>query len=376
MNTVFQPGTINTMTLANRFFRSATWEGMAAPDGSVTPALIRTMTDLAAGGVGCIITGHAYVQEQGQAGPWQLGIYADHLVEGLTRMTGEVHKAGGIIVAQLAHAGTFAAEALTKQPPHVASDFEGLAKTPRHELTLADIQALVRAYAAAALRAKQAGFDGVQIHSAHGYLLSQFLSPIYNRRKDAYGGSLENRSRIHMEVLAAVRGAVGPDYPVLIKINSQDFESGGLIPEDAMAVCNRMARAGLDAVELSGGVLTSKSLSPSRTGITSPDKEAYFRETARELKKTLPIPLILVGGMRSLEVAEQVLREGTADYISMCRPLIREPGLINRWKSGDTRPALCMSDNLCFRPAVAGQGLHCVVEAREKKGKNPEQSEN
>ncbi|MDI6726164.1 MAG: hypothetical protein QMD32_04305, partial [Smithellaceae bacterium] len=221
-------------------------------------------------------------------------------------------------------------------------------------------------FAAAARRAKAAGFDGVQIHSAHGYLLSQFLSPIFNRRHDDYGGTIQNRLRLHLEVCRAIRETVGDDYPVLIKINCEDFSENGLTPEDSLRACKLLSQAGVDAFEMSGGLLTGGKLSPSRSGINSPEKEAYFREHAKAFKKEINSPLILVGGLRSLDVAEEIIKTGTADYISLCRPLIREPGLINRWKSGDTGPATCKSDSLCFRPALTGKGIYCVVDEQER----------
>lgn len=362
---LFEPANINSLNLANRFIRSATWEGMAAPDGQVTPALIETMKGLAQGGVGLIISGHAYVSREGQAGPWQLGIYDDRLIPGLKSMTAAVHEAGGKIAAQLAHAGHFAAESITNTPPRVASNFDGLAGTPRHELTPEDIGKLVSAYAAAADRARKAGFDAVQIHCAHGYLLSQFLSPFFNRRTDRYGGGIENRARIHREIYQAIRKAVGANFPVLIKINSEDFSEGGFTAEDSLGVCRMLSEAGVDAIELSGGLLTGGKLSPSRTRITSEEQEAYFRDAARTIKKEISCPLILVGGIRSLNVAQRLISDGTADYVSLCRPFIREPGLVNRWLAGDVTPARCKSDNLCFRPGLLGQGVYCVVEEQE-----------
>jgi 2,4-dienoyl-CoA reductase-like NADH-dependent reductase (Old Yellow Enzyme family) len=366
MSNLFESTEINGMRLANRFVRSATWEGMAADDGAVTPRLTQTMVDLAEGGVGLIISGHAYVSPEGQAGPWQMGIYKDELTEGLTSMCDAIHQAGGKIVVQLAHAGRFAARALTGQAPHVVSDFEGLSKSPCHELTKDDIHKLVQAFADAAGRARTAGFDGVQIHSAHGYLLSQFLSPAYNRRDDEYGGSIENRARIHVEVYNAIRDVVGKAYPILIKINSEDCIENGLTVDDSVAAATRLADAGIDAIELSGGTLISGKMSPSRFAINKEEKEAYFKAAAAAYKKAMDLPLILVGGMRSLNVAQKTIAGGTADYISMSRPFIREPGLINRWQSGDTAPAKCKSDNLCFGPAMKGQGILCVVEENEK----------
>jgi len=366
MSILFESSEINGMKLRNRFVRSATWEGMATPEGAVTPKLVETMTLLGKGGVGLIISSHAYIRPEGQATPWQIGVYEDRLVEGLRSMTTAVHDAGGKICLQLAHAGNFAAEALTGTPPLVVSDYEGLAKTPRKELTIEDIGDLVGAYAAAAGRAKAAGFDGVQIHSAHGYLLSQFLSPAFNRRADGYGGSIQNRSRIHREILHAIRGVTGRNYPVVIKLNCRDFTEDGLSLEDAIIAAGLLAAAGLDAIELSGGLLFSRKLSPSRPRIDSEDKEAYFREELRAFKKQIHIPLILVGGIRSFGVAEGLVTEGSADYISMCRPFICEPDLIARWQSGDRRTAGCRSDNLCFAPGREGGGIRCVTGQREE----------
>lgn len=365
MSKLFERSVINGMELSNRFVRSATWEGMAAEDGSVTPKLTETLSALARGGVGLIITSHAYVLPEGQATPWQLGIYNDELIEELRTLTTAVHDAGAKIVMQVAHAGKFAPGPLIGRPPMVVSDFEGLSKSPRQEITIDYIRELVSAFGEAARRAKAAGFDGAQIHSAHGYLLSQFLSPAFNRREDEYGGSIENRARIHLEIYQAVRKAVGDDFPVLIKLNCRDFAENGLSLEESLKVGSMLADAGLDAIELSGGLLTGGKLSPSRPGISSEEQEAYFREDAQAFKKEINIPLILVGGIRSWEVAERLVGDGVADYVSMSRPFIREPALINRWKAGDRRRALCKSDNLCFGPGVQGQGIYCVTEERE-----------
>ncbi len=366
MSKLFKETKLNGMQLSNRFVRSATWEGMAADDGAVTPKLIETMNALAKGGVGLIISSHTYVRPEGQAGRWQLGVYKDELIPGLRQMAASVHEQGGRIVMQLAHAGHFAAEQLTGQPPLVFSDFVGLANSPRKEITAGDIREIVSAYADAAGRAKAAGFDGVQIHSAHGYLLSQFLSPGFNKRTDEYGGSVSNRARIHQEVYRAIREVVGNDYSILIKMNCRDFDENGLSLDDSVRVASLLADAGLDAIEVSGGLLTGGALSPSRPGINSEEKEAYFKEELRTFRKAVSIPLILVGGIRSFEIAERLVDDGMADYISMCRPFIREPDLINRWKAGDHRKAECKSDNLCFKPGLEGKGIYCVTREREK----------
>lgn len=252
MSKLFETTTINTMKLTNRFVRSATWEGMANHDGSTTRELINLMVQLAQGGVGLIITGHAYVRKDGQAGPWQLGVYKDELISGLTEMTEAVHKANGKIVLQLAHAGSMAVPALTGFEPLGPSIFEKKGGDWR-EMTYADISKVTNAFAQAAERAKKAGFDGVQIHAAHGYLLSQFLAPFFNKREDEYGGNIENRARLVLAILKHIRASVGNDFPVLIKINSEDFLDGGLTLDDMLHVAVLLEQAGIDAIELSGG---------------------------------------------------------------------------------------------------------------------------
>ncbi len=367
MNKPFEHSTINGMKLENRFVRSATWEGMAADDGACTPKLIDLMTELAKGGLGLIISSHAYVRPEGQASPWQLGVYNDALIPGLEAMAKAVHENGGKIVMQLAHAGFFANAKLTGQTPLAPSNVEGFAKSPRKEMTVEDIRDVVESYGAAAKRAQNAGFDGVQIHAAHGYLLSQFLSPAFNRRNDAYGGDIRHRAGAVVEVLQKIRQAVGREYPVLVKMNCRDFIENGLVVEDSLEVGAMLESEGIDAIELSGGVLVGGKLSPSRMGIKSEEKEAYFQDDAGAFKDKLRVPLILVGGNRSFQVAERLINEGIADYISMSRPLIREPDLINRWRAGDLSKAVCVSDNMCFRPAQKGEGIYCLTEERERK---------
>jgi len=366
MATLFEETQINGMTLSNRFVRSATWSGMATKEGACTPQLVNLMTDLAQGGVGLIVTGHAYVRQDGQAGANQLGAYSDELVPGLQDMVQMVHDHGGKIVLQLSHAGFFANAKLTGKIPLAPSAIKELAKTPRREMTRQDIQEVREAFGDAAVRAGEAGFDGVQIHAAHGYLLSQFLSPLLNHRSDAYGGAIGNRARALCEVFQAVRGAVGRDYPVLVKMNSGDFMDGGLVVEDSVQVGRMLEEEGIDAIELSGGLPMARESGSIRMGIISEDREAYFKEEARAYKKVLSVPLILVGGIRSLQAAERLVAEGVADYLSMSRPFIREPNLVNRWRTGDRRKSTCISENSCLAAVREGEGIYCVTEQKQK----------
>ncbi len=367
MSKLFESSKINGMTLKNRFVRSATWEGMAADDGACTLKLLDTIARLSEGGVGLIITGHAYINKQGQAGERQLGIYDDRLIPGLRKMTDAVHQNGGKIIAQLAHSGLFADPSLTGYSPMAPSAIRDITQHTVQEMTLSDIQNVVESFGLAARRAQKAGFDGVQLHSAHGYLLSQFLSPFFNKRPDRYGGSIENQTTIHFEIIDAIRSYVGKDYPLFIKMNTGDFIQGGLELADALKAGILLAQHGLDAIELSGGTGLSGKLNPVRTGIRKESDEAYFKDASSLFKEHIDIPTILVGGIRSFEVAEHIVNTGIADYISMSRPFIREPDLINRWKSGDRSKAACLSDSRCFVPARTGKGIYCVMDERERK---------
>lgn len=366
MSKLFEKTAINRMSLQNRFVRAATWEGLATPEGAVTSGLIEMMVSLAKGGVGLIISSHSYVSREGQGTPWQLGVYRDELVAGLREMTSAVHENGGKIVMQLAHAGQYAEVKLTGKPALAVSDPGDSSQGQTRVIRQDDIQHLVASYAQAAKRAVAAGFDGIEIHAGHGYLLSQFLSPAYNKREDAYGGPIENRTRIHFQIYHAIRDIVGEGFPILIKMNCADFIENGLTAEDSLQAAKLFAAAGFDAIEVSGGIIRTGKLSPSRPGITTEDKEGYFREYARRFKTEITTPLILVGGLRSFEVADRIVADGIADYISMSRPFIREPALIKRWQQGDRRKAACKSDNLCFNPGFEGKGIYCLTEEIEK----------
>jgi 2,4-dienoyl-CoA reductase-like NADH-dependent reductase (Old Yellow Enzyme family) len=375
MPKLFESTAINSMRLKNRFVRSATFEGMADTDGACTPQLTNLMAELARGEVAVIITGHAYISQQGKARHGQLGVYADELIPGLAQMTDAVHKEGGKILMQIAHAGCNSSVIPAGEKAVGPSAMEMPQGCSCREMTKAEISETIEDFMQAAVRAKKSGFDGVQLHGAHGYFISQFLSPFYNKRADEYGGSLENRARVVLAVLRGIRSAVGDKFPVLIKINSDDFLEGGFTKNEMVQVAAMLEKEGIDAIEVSGGThLSPDEYSFSRkTGVVSEDKELYFREAARLYKDKINVPLVLVGGIRSYSVAEQVVNEELADYISLCRPLIREPRLIRRWQSGDTSRAACISCNECFKPVRAAEEVYCVAEAklRRKQAEHP-----
>jgi 2,4-dienoyl-CoA reductase-like NADH-dependent reductase (Old Yellow Enzyme family) len=237
------------------------------------------------------------------------------------------------------------------------------------EMTLVEVEEIARSFVAAAERAKRSGFDGVQLHAAHGYLLSEFLSPYTNRRTDAYGGSTENRVRIILEILDGIRERCGKGWPVLIKLQVDDFlnvEPSLKMPE-SMEIARAIAEAGIGAIEISGGMYESQISMTSKTKINTPEDEAYFLPYARRIKKVIgENPLILVGGIRSLEVAEGILTNGEADFVSMSRPLIREPDLPKKWRKNLSHKADCISCNRCFSES-RDKGLRCVALEKGEK---------
>ena len=364
MSKLFESSEINGMRLPNRFVRSATWEGLAADDGACPPEFKDFYLQLAKGGVGLIITSHTFVRSDGQGTPRQLGLHNDELIPGLQDLTRAVHQYESRITVELSHAGILTSQKLTGQAPRAVSAVEQFNQAPVSELSHEDIQEVVNAFARAAQRAQKAGFDAVQIHAAHGFLMNQFLSPAFNKRTDEYGGPVENRSRALLEVLRSIRSAVGGEFPILVKLNSDDVIEGGLTIGDAVQVGKMLQDEGIDAIEISGGTIITGD--HCQKEINTEEKEAYWREAARVFKQNLEVPLILVGGVRSFHLAERLLDEGFADYIAMSRPFIREPGLVSRWASGDLNKATCLSDNLCRGPLMDGGGIYCVVEKQQK----------
>lgn len=364
MKELFKNTDIQGMSLANRFIYSATWDGSADGSGFCTQRNIDTLVERVNEGVGLIITGMAYVKPEGKAAPGQLAACGDECIDGLAKMAGAIHEARGKVVLQLAHSGCYAPAALTGHEA-LGPSANDTDKFPRcREMTLQEIDQIAAAFGKAAGRAKRAGFDGVQLHAAHGYLLTQFLSPFFNKRTDNYGGSIDNRARILLETFQAVRNEVGEEYPVFVKINSEDFVEGGLTVAEMLQVCAMLEKAGVDAIEMSGGTIyASGAYSSCRVGaLDSPEKEVYYRDAAALYKAKISVPLMLVGGIRSPEVSAALVNDGLADYISLCRPLIREPNLIKRWAEGDMAPAACINCNGCFGPGLKGEGVHCIFE--------------
>lgn len=366
MPRLFEEVALSGMRLRNRFVRSATFEGMADSDGAPRESLVRLTEDLARGEVGLIVSSHAYVEPRGRVRASQLGAHNDSLVPGLAKLAGAAHAHGASTVLQVAHGGCTANDPVGEWVgPSSMTLPDGRAC---RELSRSEIAGIVQDFRNAARRAVEAGFDGVQIHSAHAYLLSQFLSPYFNRRTDDYGGALVRRARLHLEVLAGIRGEVGDSAPVLIKMNSDDFLDGGFTRKEMVEVARMLEKEGLTAVEISGGTPFSPAdRGFSRPGIQAPSEEVYYLDAAKMFKDAVALPLILVGGIRTMSVAQDLVEQGVADFIALSRPLIREPHLVRRWREGDAAQSTCIHCNLCFGPARAGEGMYCVAERKQRE---------
>jgi 2,4-dienoyl-CoA reductase-like NADH-dependent reductase (Old Yellow Enzyme family) len=375
---VFSEGNIAGLTLKNRLVRSATSEAAMTGDGKITDGMFSLYKNLAEGGVGMIITGFMAVMPEGKMSPKQACIWDDGYIAEIARIGDVVHGSGNDckILAQLVHAGRQKRLDLEYVGPSAVPS--ALLKKNVRALSASEVRSVIKSFSEAIVRVKKAGFDGAQLHGAHGYLLSSFLSPYTNRRTDHFGSSIKNRVNIIREIVSLARETVG-DFPVLIKMNCDDFLEGGInidtFPELAMEVEN----SGVDAIEISGGMwdcLTRSEeelgffplpIPESRTRINTRDKQSYFLAYAERLNLTIPV--ILVGGNKNVEHLEEIILQGKVEFFSLCRPLICEPDLPNRWLEGKgSATCKCLSCNLCLLTLREGP-VHCLVKAKNLKHK-------
>ncbi|NLO47567.1 MAG: NADH:flavin oxidoreductase [Clostridiales bacterium] len=365
MKTLFDETILKNLKLKNRFFKAAVWENMATIDGHLTDKLYAVYDKAAKGGVGLILTGYAYVMKEEHPNPNMMGIYHDDFIPEHRKLTQMVHEYDTAIIMQLVYGGSMT----LRNPPSpkiwgpstVKNEMSGI--TP-YEMAKEDIEILVDAFAKAAGRAKKAGFDGVELHGAHGYLLSQFLCPHYNKRKDEYGGSIENRVRIIAKIVEAIRRETGEEFLILIKINSEDFMSDGLTSEESITAVKILQGKGLCAVEVSGGILSDPDVMKNNLSSLRPvhnkEQESFFRAHAAKLADAVSIPVILTGGNRHIDVMEDILNKTNISYFALARPLICEPDLVKAWESGDRKSPKCISCNRCFDP----DGVSCALNRR------------
>lgn len=367
MKSVFDQTQFTGLQLKNRFIRSATYDGFADERGYMTKSLFQVYDKLAEGGVGVIITGSTSVTDREQLMPGQMAIYDDSFIPDYQKLTEVMHENEVVIILQLACLGSQTSSKGNGKVIWGPSAVEDLGyKITPQAMTEVEIHHVQTAFAEGALRAQKSGFDGVQLHVAHGYLLSKFLNPYYNLRTDRYGGSLANRARMIIETYQAIRAKVGPEYPVLIKINCADFMDQGLTFAECKQVCRQLAQLGINAIEVSGGSLSSSPGEGVARNVKNPEQEEYFKAYAAELAQEINVPVIAVGGNRDIHSLTELINQTQVEYIALSRPLICESDLINRWQQGDNKRAKCISCNKCFLPG----GTTCILHRKKRMKHN------
>lgn len=340
--TAFTPLTLpNGATLPNRLAKAAMEENMADADHAPSDALIRLYRTWAEGEVGLLITGNVMIDHRAMTGPGGVVLESEQHAQRFKAWAEAARSHGAQVWMQLNHPGRQMPAALkqdTIAPSEVAMDMGGFSKqfTPPRAMTDSDIAEVKSRFVRAAVLAEATGFNGVQIHAAHGYLLSQFLSPLTNQRGDRWGGSLENRARLLVEVVREVRAAVSARFAVSVKLNSADFQRGGFSPDDAKQVVSMLNTLGVDLIELSGGSYEAPAMhGQARDGRTLA-REAYFFEFAKDIATVARMPVMVTGGIRRLPVAEQVLASGI-DVVGMATALAIDPHLPKAWREGGER---------------------------------------
>lgn len=372
MNRVFEKTNLAGIQLNNRIFRSATHERMADAHGFPTEALSRKYVALAKGGIGCIITGYMGISQQGKVARMVM-LDRDACIGPLSALVQAVHAQQTPIIAQIAHCGSWTCRKVTGQPT-VAPSRTGSAR----ELSQTAIRQIIKDFIAAICRVKEAGFDGVQLHLAHGYLLSAFVSPRTNRRTDDWGGDTERRFRIVKEILAGAKARVG-SFPILVKMNGTEKSPKGMDIPEAVKIARLLESAGCDGIEVSCGLpleglytirgsvpsemviaetpalsklprFMQKMLDAAATQIvkSAEPQKLYNVEAAGQIKKAVGIPVIAVGGIDNLPAIERVVGDSVCDYVSMSRPLIMEPGLVRKFQEGKQTQARCINCNFCL----------------------------
>ena len=389
MSILFTPKKMGKMEIKNRFVHSATYECMADPNGGVTDKMIKRYSQIARGGTGLIIPGYVFIMANGRAIDHQTGIHKDDMIEGLKALVSAVHDEGSKIVFQLVHSGRQTSKHLIHQSPLSPStgSRDPIYMVKPKEMTEEEIQEVIRAFGAAAFRANKAGADGVEIHAAHGYLVNQFLSPFFNKRTDLWGSSDENRFRFLREVVSEVRKNIPDEMAVLVKLNTQDYTpKEGITLELAKRYSAWLAELPIDGLEVSCGTLSYSMFNMVRGDVPTEEiivnfpwwrkipgkmmlkkmegkfdlEEGYNLEAARLIKPVIgEIPLLIVGGMRKVSHMEEILNGGFADFISMSRPFIREPNIVNRIREGKADSVACVSCNKCFAAAANSIPVYC-----------------
>jgi 2,4-dienoyl-CoA reductase-like NADH-dependent reductase (Old Yellow Enzyme family) len=357
---LFEPVTVGSLTIRNRIMRSATAERMADPEsGKPLPRLADVYAALARGGVGLIVTGHAYVERGGKGHPEMASIATDELMPAWRAAICPAQQAGARVIMQINHCGSGCDPTVTPQPIS-PSGVETVNGTAPRAMSEEEVQRIIRAFGQAARRAREAGLDGVQIHGAHGYLVTQFLSTMTNQRNDAWGGDPERRRAFLDAVIAEVRGQVGDDYPVWIKLGVAGKAESGLPLSAGARVAASCAVKGVDCVEISHGLGIPEEIDAER--------EAAFRALAEGVREAVGqrYPLAVVYGFSTRAGMEAVLESGLVQMVSLCRPLIAEPDLPDKLRRIEGYQATCVRCGKCW-PEALGEGMACHNAAVQRK---------
>lgn len=376
MSILFTPKKFGDLEIKNRFIHSACEDNMATEDGRVTDNIVRKLQKLAKGEAGLIIWCHLAVCPSGRNRKYQAGIYSDEMIDGLKKAVSAVHGEGGKIAFQLGHGGLQASEAATGQP------LMGPAS-----MTESRIKEIIKAFKSAAERAVESGVDAIQLHAAHGYLLNEFLSPNVNQRKDAWGGSDENRFRLLKEIVLEIKSILPRGFPLLIKLSTNDYTGeDGVTPPLAVIYAGWLKELAVDGLETSCGTSKGRTFNMCRGDVPVAEmvkmfpapaqemKRAYFESLAGKFDLKAPynvdatkrirpvfgdIPLFAVGGWREMNQMEDAVSRGDTDFIAMCRPFIREPNIVKRFREGKAVKATCKSCNKCLAAVPNDLPVRC-----------------
>ena len=315
---LLQPLKTGRLELHNRLVMPPMATEKAAAGGKVSPGLLEYYNEKSMGGyISLIIIEHSYVRPDGKASDDQLSVADDSVIEGLKILADTIHRNGSKAVMQINHAGSAASEEITgTMPVGPSAVLNPRKETMPRELALEEIKGIIEAYQNAARRTREAGFDGVEIHSAHGYLLNQFFSPLTNKRGDQYGGNLLNRIRIHLQIISAIKKVVGEDFPLLLRLGASDFMPGGTTIEDSIIAAREFEKAGIDIIDISGGF--SGYTVPGLTG------QGFFSPLTEAIKKAVSMPVILTGGITEARAAEKLLDEGKTDLVGVGRAILKD----------------------------------------------------
>jgi 2,4-dienoyl-CoA reductase-like NADH-dependent reductase (Old Yellow Enzyme family) len=358
MPQLFEPYDFCGILLKNRFVRSATSENLAK-ERLPSEQLLKLYEELARDEIGLIITSAMRPDRTWTRGPQKKNMVIDRedSIPAFKELTDRIHSFGSKVAVQLGSFFVYNGEPVAPS----AVPYSWIPDVTPRAVTVEEITEIVKIYGVAGERAKKAGFDAVQVHAAHGYPLSRFLSPLFNQRTDEYGGSPENQARIIVEIAAEIRERAGHDFPVFVKMGVVDFCEGGMTIDDGVEVAKAMSQNGIAAIETSAGTPGPEM---NALGATDGSKwtEDYLMDYAAAVKAEVDVPVILVGGLRDIHMMEDIISQGKADLVAMSRPFIIEPNLIKRWKEGDREPSRCISCNGCMDLYMDGEIVECIIE--------------